>query len=75
MCISIEAERKAREEAKAGRTPGQPLKPVSETLAPTATVVRPQPKPAEAPKEEAKEHTAESVFARLNNPSEKPSED
>ena len=66
------ADKKAREEAKAGGT-GQPLKPVSETVQPTAAVVRPGPKPSEQPKEEEKEHTAESVFARLKGTSEQSS--
>ena len=61
------ADRKAREEAKAGGGPGQALKPVSETVQPSAAVVRPPMRPAEQPKEEEKELTAESVFARLKS--------
>ncbi|HXZ68544.1 MAG TPA: DUF1013 domain-containing protein, partial [Alphaproteobacteria bacterium] len=66
------ADKKAREEAKAGGA-GQTLKPVSETVQPSAAVVRPSPKPAEQPKEEEKELTAESVFARLKSSPEQSS--
>ena len=71
LCSQIElddavkkaADRKAREDARAGIA-GEPLKPVSETLHPTAAIV-PGPRPQEQAKEEEKELTADSVFSRL----------